>query len=935
MMPMLGGVLVSTLIAVAGFPAPADGSGVEEESAGWRTAPTGGAADPFRGPHEVVGDPYVQVPREQQRVTPAVRHRRGQYVSIQVNVDADGHNIVGDAANEPSIAVDPHDPDRMVIGWRQFNTVASNFRQAGWAYTSDGGATWTFPGVIDPGVFRSDPVVDVNADGIFFYNSLTVAGSLYLCHVFRSEDGGASWGTTAYAYGGDKQWQVIDTTDGVGRNNIYANWTRAYSICSGSFTRSYDGGVSFVDCTNVPGSPSWGTLAVGPTGDLYVSGNGFVVTKSTTMKYAGQPAQWDFSRTVNLDGSMVMSAGPNPGGLLGQNWIAVDHSDGPTHGYVYMVCSVERDSNPDPLDVMFARSTDGGWTWSAPVRINDDPGTSAWQWFATMSVAPNGRIDVVWADTRNDPGGYLSELYYSYSADGGVHWSPNTPLTPPFDPHVGWPHQNKLGDYYDMWSDDVGVSLAYAATFNNEQDVYFLRISVDCNDNGTYDLLDISAGTSFDCNENWVPDECDIADGSSWDDDLNGVPDECEVTRYYVKADATGTGHGTSWTDAYTSLKPALDSAAQPCSPVTEVWVAEGTYTPGVTRAATFTLGSGVAVYGGFTGVETDVSQRDPVRHVTILSGDLNGDDGPGFTNISDNSHHVVTASGTDATALLDGFVIRGGNPTGATTINGGGILNVGGHAIFRNCRILNNSGNQGSGMYNTTSAGPTLINCAFSGNSAAVGTLAAVSSSTLTIIHGTLAGNTALVGAGLFLAGSTSVATATSCVLWGNTDNSGSGQSSQVYVNSGTVALNYSCVQGWTGSLGGTGNTGADPLLIDIDGADNLPGTLDDNLRLSAGSSGINTGDPGFVPAPEDRDLDGHARLLCSRVDMGAYEFGIGDYDCDQDVDLADVAALQNCFTGTAGGAYSAGCEAVDFDLDGRVDAQDFAGFQALLAGP
>lgn len=79
--------------------------------------------------------------------------------SVQVNVDGSGMNILGDAANEPSIAIDPNDRNRMVIGWRQFNTIASNFRQAGWAWSSDGGQTWTFPGVLQPGVFRSDPVL--------------------------------------------------------------------------------------------------------------------------------------------------------------------------------------------------------------------------------------------------------------------------------------------------------------------------------------------------------------------------------------------------------------------------------------------------------------------------------------------------------------------------------------------------------------------------------------------------------------------------------------------------------------------------------------------------------------------------------------------------------------------------------------------------------
>ena len=129
------------------------------------------------------------------------------------------------------------------------------------------------------------------------------------------------------------------------------------------------------------------------------------------------------------------------------------------------------------MDVHFARSLDGGLTFEPPIRINDDPvGTDAWQWFGTMSVAPNGRIDVVWNDTRADPGGFDSELYYAFSEDGGLTWSANEPLSPSFDPHLGWPQQNKIGDYYDMVSDAAGADLAYAATFNGEQDVYYLRI---------------------------------------------------------------------------------------------------------------------------------------------------------------------------------------------------------------------------------------------------------------------------------------------------------------------------------------------------------------------------------------------------------------------------------------------------------------------------
>ena len=431
---------------------------------------------------EVPNDPYVPVPPEQRRTSPPARLSRDGYVSVQVNVDDNGDNIVGDAANEPSIAIDPTDPSRMVIGWRQFDTISSDYRQAGWAYTADGGQTWTFPGTVETGVFRSDPVLAADTSGNFYYNSLTANSGLteFWCHVFKSTDGGVSWDDDTggtYAYGGDKQWMVVDHTDGIGRDNMYAYWSRSASSCNGQFTRSTDGGASFVGCVDVPGNPYWGTLAVGPDGELYVAGDGFTVAKSTTVKDPMMAISFDFSTTVNLDGSMVGWGGPNPGGLAGQVWIAVDHSTGPSRGNVYLLCSVSRNSTSDPLDVMFARSTDGGQSWSSPVRINDDPGQSAWQWFGTMSVAPSGRIDVIWLDTRNDPGGYDSELYYSYSDDAGQTWSTNQSLSPSFDPHVGWPQQNKMGDYFDMISDDTGASLAYAATFNGEQDVYYLRIT--------------------------------------------------------------------------------------------------------------------------------------------------------------------------------------------------------------------------------------------------------------------------------------------------------------------------------------------------------------------------------------------------------------------------------------------------------------------------
>src|SRR5689334_24327169 len=91
-----------------------------------------------------------------------------------------------------------------------------------------------------------------------------------------------------------------------------------------------------------------------------------------------------------------------------------------------------------------------------------------------------------------------------------------------------------------------------------------------------------------------------------------------------------------------------------------------------------FSLKSGVAIYGGFAGTETQLSQRNPATNVTVLSGDLNGDDNS-FTNNGENSLHVVTAISTDSSAILDGFRIGHGNADASTTFpdeSGGGMLN-------------------------------------------------------------------------------------------------------------------------------------------------------------------------------------------------------------------------------------------------------------------
>ena len=411
----------------------------------------------------------------------------GPFTSFQVNVDANGNNILGDAANESSIAVDPTNGNKMTIGWRQFDSVLSNFRQGGWGYTTDGGTTWTFPGVLESNVFRSDPVLNSDETGRFFYLSLLES---FCDDIWRSTNGGQAWTRLppeGGAGGGDKEWFTIDKTNGMGHGFQYHAWSTAAPCSFGQFSRSTDGGFTWQSPLSIPNSPVWGTLDVAANGNLFIGGasnftSPFWCIRSSNAQNPNVTPTFDQITQVNLGGSLVFGGAINPGGLAGQLFLAVDRSGGPTNNNIYMLASVQTGGNG--TDVMFARSTNGGVSFNAPQRINDDPvNPNKWHWFGTLSVAPNGRIDAVWFDTRNAANNTDSQLFYSFSTDGGVTWAANVAASNSFNPFEGYPNQNKIGDYITIVSDNTGGNVAYAATFNlnpnraqHEEDVYYVRV---------------------------------------------------------------------------------------------------------------------------------------------------------------------------------------------------------------------------------------------------------------------------------------------------------------------------------------------------------------------------------------------------------------------------------------------------------------------------
>src|SRR5436309_15650434 len=118
--------------ATAGQEATADRS---SQLAPTRKAPRGEPLEKYDNP---------PAPPRKIETSPRMVSPFGVFTSFQVNVDASGQNILGDAANEPAIAGDPTDPNKMVIGWRQLDSINSDIRQGRWCYTTYGGLTWTF-----------------------------------------------------------------------------------------------------------------------------------------------------------------------------------------------------------------------------------------------------------------------------------------------------------------------------------------------------------------------------------------------------------------------------------------------------------------------------------------------------------------------------------------------------------------------------------------------------------------------------------------------------------------------------------------------------------------------------------------------------------------------------------------------------------------------
>jgi len=448
------------------------------------------------------------------------------------------------------------------------------------------------------------------------------------------------------------------------------------------------------------------------------------------------------------------------------------------------------------------------------------------------------------------------------------------------------------------------------------------------------------------------------------------------TSRLYVRPGGSGKQNGSSWSNAMSSLSTALRAGK------TEIWVAAGTYYPtiGIDRTASFRVTNDVALYGGFAGTETSLSQRNPGANVTILSGDIGT---PGVD--TDNSYRVIYCDGSVTyRTVIDGFTITKGRGTGPTAgyNSGAAIYCAGVGPRIENCKLIDNSAVTGGAVYTSGIEGPTFVNCQFINNSANEGG-AINSGARLRLENCSFMRNTAVRGGALTLGGqysyifnslfvSNSVAgtnlvyggaianlsgncnlynctfsrnTATvpsvssgngatiysqtslsiqNSIFWKNTATNLSGSQPTVeqqqisIISSLQTYLNGNLIEGLSSFLNDN-NFDRDPFFVNASGGD---------FHLAPYSTCIDAGQTnGYINLLTD--LDGRPRIAGAGVDVGAYEFQGTATPVS-----AQIVKVRNCDPGGIVQQFVLNSGANNYGFTSyqwEIDRQDGLGFRTL----
>ncbi len=366
---------------------------------------------------------------------------------------------------EPAIAINPNNPSEIVAGScdRSEFVLRVNGSLARAYFSSDGGATWGSTALPRPPLLlgsdwitQCDPGLAWDTRGNVYFSQIVlfrVSGTQVTevkgveIGVDRSSDGGLTWTPTYFDFHNgssespDFPMIAIDTNPtSQFRDTIYVEWTEALGPPGVLVSRSTDFGATFSTPVSPTGVPPVGGVAhpllssvpfIGPDGTLYVTWQDLLAARIVVAS----------SRDGGLTFGPVATVGPAPQSgavaIPAENFrlasinsvCGADTSNGPRRGTLY--CSWMDTTPSNGTDIFEAHSTSHGRTWSAPVRVNDDPpGIPNDQFNQWLSVDPtDGSVSMSWDDTRNDPTHNSTDVFYARSTDGGLTFSPNVQVT--------------------------------------------------------------------------------------------------------------------------------------------------------------------------------------------------------------------------------------------------------------------------------------------------------------------------------------------------------------------------------------------------------------------------------------------------------------------------------------------------------------------------
>lgn len=347
-------------------------------------------------------------------------HAGAQHTNIRISNQSN--------PNEPSICINPKNPRYLVAGANLNNVYSS----------SDTGRTWSISTMNSTFGVWGDPVILVDTANAFYYFHLSnpaVGNWIDRIVCQKSTNNGSTWNNGSFmglngTKAQDKQWGVIDRK----RNNIYMTWTQFDSYGSSSpadsshilFSRSLDGGTTWSqakrinkkggDCIDSDNTVEGAVPTLGPLGQLYVSWAGPDGLYFTRSNNGGN--SWTNPRVIGTIGGGWDYAIPGLGRCNGLPVTDCDRSNGPNKGTIYINWSDQRNGSTN-TDIWLMKSTNGGQSWSSPVRVNND-NSNRHQFLTWMTVDQvTGHLWFVFYDRRNTTAN-ITDVYMARSTDGGA-----------------------------------------------------------------------------------------------------------------------------------------------------------------------------------------------------------------------------------------------------------------------------------------------------------------------------------------------------------------------------------------------------------------------------------------------------------------------------------------------------------------------------------